>query len=301
MDIKQRAVELFKKTQDEICAALSDVDSAGEFREDQWTRAEGEQFSGGGGRTRVFDGGAVFESAGVNFSEVFGTLPEAMVNTLIGGQGEKPFYATGISLVLHPSSPMIPTVHANFRFIEVDDRCWFGGGADLTPYYLFEEDAKHFHQTWLDASPSEEFYRTAKKKCDEYFYLPHRGEARGIGGIFYDYLGRDDAEKIAEYFQLSCGYAEAFVASYLPIVKRRLNDSWSAEQRQFQLLRRGRYVEFNLLHDRGTQFGLRTNGRTESILMSLPPKVAWEYCYKPAPDTIEAKLIDTLENPRDWL
>ena len=300
MSYRGPASKLFREIQDEICQALVEVDGLETFQQDQWQRQESGNFDGGGGLTRVLSSGAVFEKAGVNFSEVYGSLPEAMVATLVGESSDCSFYATGVSLVVHPDSPLVPTVHANFRYLEVANRCWFGGGADLTPYYLFEEDAVHFHSVWRDVC-GEDIYRKAKKSCDEYFYLPHRQEARGIGGIFYDYLGRDDPQKLDDYFDLTSRLGKAFVPSYVPIVARRRQDEWTKEQKHFQLLRRGRYVEFNLLHDRGTQFGIKTNGRTESILMSLPPEVRWEYCFKPEQGSPEADLLKVLQTPKDWI
>lgn len=301
MSYRESSVTKFTALQEEICDALEEIDGSQRFSSDHWQRPENSLLEGGGGgHTRVLRGGAVFESAGVNFSEVFGTLPLEMSKKLIGSESEQPFFATGVSLVLHPYSPMVPTVHANFRYLEVADKCWFGGGADLTPYYLFEEDAEHFHRTWLEAC-GEQRYRTFKEECDRYFYLPHREEARGIGGIFFDYLGRDEPEKVAEYAEMTYAVSRHFLPSYLPIVARRKSMSFTEAQKQFQLLRRGRYVEFNLVYDRGTQFGLRTKGRTESILMSLPPMVAWEYCFEPEPGSAEDALLEVLRRPKDWV
>ena len=225
-----------------------------------------------------------------------------MTKKLLGTDGEAKFYATGTSLVLHPYSPMIPTVHANFRYLEVGNKKWFGGGSDLTPYYLFEEDARHFHKTAKNVCDKHDncFYSQFKKECDQYFYLPHRKEARGVGGIFYDYLGKEEPEKLENFFSFAKDYSESFLDSYLPIVERRKDEPWTETQKEFQLLRRGRYVEFNLIYDRGTLFGLRTNGRTESILMSLPPTVNWTYNYQPTAGSKEAQLLEVLKNPRDW-
>ncbi len=277
--------------QDEVSGALEAADGIGHFREDRWDRP-----GGGGGRTRVLEGGAVFERAGINFSEVHGELPESLASSM-PGSGRR-FMAVGVSLVLHPASPMIPTTHANFRYLERGEAAWFGGGADLTPYYLFEEDARHFHRTLKAAcdrfDPS--WYRRFKKDCDDYFVLKHRGEARGVGGIFFDYL-QGDRERLAAGVQ---GLWSAFLPSYLPLVERRRGESFGEAERQFQLMRRGRYVEFNLLYDRGTTFGLQTGGRIESILMSMPPLVRWEYAYEPAPGSREARLHEVLRRPRDW-
>jgi coproporphyrinogen III oxidase len=277
--------------QDRICAGLEQVDAMGQFQTDTWHR-EG----GGGGRSRVMAEGAVFEKAGVNFSEVFGRLAPEFAAQLPGEGLE--FTATGTSLVIHPRSPMIPTVHANFRFLTKGDAQWFGGGADLTPYYPFREDIIHFHKVWKRAceahSPLVDYVHY-KRWCDEYFYLPHRNEPRGVGGIFFDYL-KGDLGKLFSFLQ-DCG--DSFLEAYLPIVQRRKDESYTVQQRAFQEHRRGRYVEFNLLYDRGTVFGLKTGGRVESILMSLPPVARWNYDYQPAPGSREAELYEYLK-PRDW-
>jgi coproporphyrinogen III oxidase len=306
----QMPTEWLKGLQDRICAGLVALDGS-QFAEDLWER-EG----GGGGCTRILTGGDLFEKAGVNFAEVHGELPADFAAEL-PGVGRQ-FRATGVSLVLHPLSPMVPTVHANVRCIRKGDVMWFGGGMDLTPYYAYAEDAAHFHThlksvcDGFDAS----WYARFKPWCDNYFYLPHRDEARGIGGIFFDYVGvakADLGESVqqrnpmaldtvvpvdrAEAFMKAVG--DAFLGAYVPIAERRMNEPWTERERQFQLLRRGRYVEFNLLYDRGTQFGLRTGGRTESILMSLPALVRWEYAHTPEPGSREAELSDFL-TARDW-
>jgi coproporphyrinogen III oxidase len=289
--IKQRMVGLVEACQDEICQALEALDGEVRFREDVWERP-----GGGGGRTRVLEDGAVFEKAGVNTSVVFGELEEGFAKRL---QGEgRQFFATGISLVLHPRSPMVPTVHANFRFIQQGGKAWFGGGADLTPYYLFEEDARHFHGVLKGACDrhSADFYPRFKKTCDDYFRLKHRNEARGVGGIFFENLGLDLEQELA--FVSDC--ARQFLPAYLPIAQRRKDTPYGEPQRAWQEIRRGRYVEFNLVYDRGTLFGLETNGRTESILMSLPPRVRWVYDHHPEPGSPEAKLVDVLVTPREW-
>jgi coproporphyrinogen III oxidase len=291
VDFREKAASYFQEAQERVCAALADLDGQANFHEDVWQR-EG----GGGGRTRILQGGAVFEKAGVNFSDVFGTMsPEFAAQ--IPGEG-RDFSATGISLVLHPHSPLVPTVHANFRFLSKGDKQWFGGGADLTPYYPFRADVIHFHRTWRDvcarhAPPVD--YPRFKKWCDDYFFLPHRGEARGVGGIFFDYLEGDLEALFA--FVRDCG--QAILDAYLPIARRRKDLPFSERQRAFQEFRRGRYVEFNLLYDRGTLFGLRTGGRVESILMSLPPSVRWLYDFHPDPGSAEAESYDFLK-PRDW-
>jgi coproporphyrinogen III oxidase len=288
----QRAAGLFQQVQDRICAALEELDGRAHFREDAWQRP-----GGGGGRSRVLAEGGVFEKAGVNFSDVYGEMsPEFAAQ--VPGEG-RDFTATGVSLVLHPRSPMVPTVHANFRFLTKGDKRWFGGGADLTPYYPYREDAVHFHRVWkrvCERHGPPVDYRRFKQWCDEYFYLPHRGEARGVGGIFFDNL-EGDFDRLFAFVQ-DCGHA--FPEAYLPIARRRKDESYTAEQRAFQEYRRGRYVEFNLLYDRGTLFGLKTGGRVESILMSLPPRVRWEYNYQPSPGSREAELTGTFLKPRDW-
>jgi coproporphyrinogen III oxidase len=307
--IKDQARDFFAELQDEICRALEDLDGPGRFREDLWLRNEG-----GGGRTRVLENGAVFEKAGVNFSEVFGDFDKAFAQRLPLGEGTA-FFATGISLVLHPINPFVPTVHANFRYLERGSGSWFGGGTDLTPYYPNLEDVIHFHQTLKVACDEfgPEFYPRFKKWCDEYFFLKHRNETRGVGGIFFDYLTGESAEvpggsdgPVRESRGLESTFAfvkrigRSFLPAYLPIVDKRKGQQYTEREREFQLIRRGRYVEFNLVYDRGTHFGLQTGGRTESILMSLPPLVKWVYDYKPKPGSREAEAWSFFR-PRDWL
>jgi coproporphyrinogen III oxidase len=277
--------------QREICGALEALDGQAKFHYDRWERK-----GGGGGQSAVLAEGAVFEKAGVNISEVHGELQPDFAASM-PGDGTR-FYATGVSLVLHPRSPMVPTTHANFRFLRRGSAAWFGGGADLTPYYPFHEDAVHFHRVLRDACAAHDpaYYPRFKAWCDEYFYLRHRGETRGVGGLFFDYL-RDDLPATHRFWR---SVAAAFLPAYLPIVERRKDLAYGDRERQFQLYRRGRYVEFNLLYDRGTVFGLKTDGRVESILMSLPPLVRWEYDYRPSPGSREAELLDYLR-PRDWL
>jgi coproporphyrinogen III oxidase len=290
--MRKQAADYFRSLQERICAALEALDGAARFREDDWQR-EG----GGGGRTRVLAEGAVFEKAGVNFSEVFGRMSPEFAKQ-VPGEGLD-FTAAGISLVLHPRNPFVPTVHANFRFLTKGDKQWFGGGADLTPYYPFRDDVIHFHRTWRDvcarhAAPVD--YARFKKWCDDYFFLPHRGEPRGVGGIFFDYL-EGDLERLFAFVR-DCG--DAFLDAYLPIARRRKDLPYGERERAFQELRRGRYVEFNLIYDRGTLFGLKTGGRTESILMSLPPLARWQYDYRPEPGSREAELYEVYLKPRDW-
>ena len=288
--------------QDDICTKLETVDGKARFQEDPWQR-EG----GGGGRTRVMERGSVFEKAGVSTSEVHGELPDLIRQRFGVDQGW--FYAAGISLVIHPESPMVPTVHANFRYFELYEiqggpivDAWFGGGADLTPYYLQDEDARHFHKVFKDSCDryDETLYARYKEKCDDYFFNTHRNEARGIGGIFFDYLRETPQKPHTYWLELVTALGASFLPAYIPIVERRKDEEYNEKQRYFQEIRRGRYVEFNLIHDRGTLFGLKTNGRTESILMSLPPRVRWDYNHQPEPGSREAYTLGVLKNPKDW-
>ncbi len=286
-----RAVTFFRGIQDRICEELARADGGATFREDTWERA-----GGGGGRSRVITDGAVFEKGGVNFSEVFGELTPEFAKQL-PGDGTR-FTAAGVSLVLHPRSPLIPTVHANFRFLTHGSKAWFGGGADLTPYYPFQEDVVHFHRTWkrvCDAHAGIVDFAKMKRDCDDYFFLKHRNEARGVGGIFFDYA--DATEAMFAFVREASG---AFLESYVPIIERRKSLAYTPKERAFQEYRRGRYVEFNLVYDRGTVFGLKTDGRTESILMSLPPVVRFIYNYHPEPGSREAELTDYWLKPKDW-
>jgi coproporphyrinogen III oxidase len=286
-----RAGQFFRALQGDICRALEDLDG-GRFGTDEWRR-EG----GGGGLSRVLEGGALFEKAGVNWSSVEGEISEDFAAQIPGG-GTR-FRATGVSLVIHPRSPMVPTTHANFRYLEKGDRAWFGGGADLTPYYLEREDAAHFHRALkapCDRHPAVASYDRFKVWCDDYFFLKHRGETRGVGGVFFDYLEAD----LEAVFAFVRDIGSSFIDAYRPIVERRRGEPFGDAERRWQLYRRGRYVEFNLLYDRGTTFGLKTGGRVESILMSLPPLVSWEYDKVVAPGTREADLIAHLRSV-DWL
>ena len=288
--------------QDTITAALELADGGASFKEDIWERPEG-----GGGRTRVLEDGVVFEKGGVNISGVHGTLPKSMQTHL--NVSEASFYACGLSLVLHPKNPMAPTVHANWRYFEMYDLDgnivdqWFGGGLDLSPYYLFEEDAIHFHQTCKNACDRHDskFYSEYKKKCDAYFWNAHRDEARGLGGLFFDYLKPTPKLSLREWYAFVTDVADNFLEAYLPILDRRKNLAYTEEQKKWQEVRRGRYVEFNLVHDKGTLFGLKTNGRIESILMSLPPKVQWHYDYQPEKDSPEAMLMEVIMKPKNWV
>ena len=289
---RRRAVDYFRELQDRICAALAEVDGQASFREDTWQRP-----GGGGGRSRVLVDGGVFENAGVNFSEVHGQMSAEFARQLPGAGLD--FSATGMSLVLHPSNPKVPTVHANFRYLTKGEASWFGGGADLTPYYPYREDVIHFHRVWkgvCERHPAPVDYAKFKKWCDDYFFLAHRQEPRGVGGIFFDYL-EGEFEALFRFVR-DCG--DSFLDAYVPIVQRRKEESYTEQERSFQEFRRGRYVEFNLIYDRGTLFGLKTGGRIESILMSLPPVVRWLYDYQPKPGTREAELYEVYLKPRDW-
>ncbi|MEX0928648.1 MAG: oxygen-dependent coproporphyrinogen oxidase, partial [Balneolales bacterium] len=257
--------------------------------------------------SRVMEGGHIFEKGGVSTSEVHGELPGLIRKRFDVDQGW--FYATGLSLVIHPESPMIPTVHANFRYFELYEQkggppvdAWFGGGMDLTPYYLIDEDIVHFHKVLKNTCDAfgKSLYPEFKKKCDEYFYNSHRGEARGVGGIFFDYLRDGSVCSLSSWLDMVRANASAFAPAYLPLVERRKEGSYTEQQRYFQEIRRGRYVEFNLIHDRGTLFGLKTSGRTESILMSLPPRVRWDYDYQVAPGSEEDRTMRVLKNPQSW-
>ncbi len=302
--LRERWIAFIQTLQDEICAALEAVDGRARFREDCWTRDEE---AGGGGRTRVLADGAVFEKGGVNTSVVSGRVT-AVMQTQLQIEGVH-WFACGLSLVLHPQSPWVPTVHANWRYFELTDADgqltdqWFGGGTDLTPWYIVPEDGRHFHQTLKTAIDpfGDGLYATYKQQCDAYFVNRHRdGEARGIGGVFYDHLrpaSDADADRLFAFQQAS---GRSFLDAYLPIVARRRDKPYGEAQKAWQELRRGRYVEFNLIHDRGTLFGLKTGGRTESILMSLPPRVRWAYDAQPAPGSDEARLLRYLQ-PQDWI
>jgi len=308
MHIQQDASAYFRALQDEIVAGLIALDG-GAVQEDTWERP-----GGGGGRSRVISGGSVFEKGGVNVSDVAGQFSADFAPSFPGDG--LAFRACGVSLVLHPKNPYIPTVHANFRCIRRGETTWFGGGADLTPYYVFSEDAVHFHRSFKAACDVHDggFYGRFKPWCDRYFFLKHRQEPRGIGGIFFDYLGagaesvvgqpavpaspvEGDLEKVFAFVKDA---GAAFLKAYAPIVERRRGLTFSDRERDWQLHRRGRYVEFNLVYDRGTVFGLKTDGRTESILMSLPPDVKWTYGYTPEPGSPEAASLEEICAARDW-
>lgn len=300
--MKDKFYDYIEQLQDTITSKLEEVDGTATFKEDIWVRPEG-----GGGRTRVIENGAVFEKGGVNISGVHGELPDSMKAYF--GVEDANFFACGLSLVLHPKNPMVPTVHANWRYFEMYGKDgeivdqWFGGGQDLTPYYLFDEDAVHFHQVCKTACDKHNptFYDTYKKRCDEYFWNTHRNEARGLGGLFFDYCKATPEMDMQDWYNFVTEVGNSFLSCYVPIVIKRKNLEYTKEQKDWQEIRRGRYVEFNLVHDKGTLFGLKTNGRIESILMSLPPHVQWRYDHQPEKGSEEERLIDVLMKPKEWV
>jgi coproporphyrinogen III oxidase len=295
----ETVIEFLKSLQENICSALEAADGSGQFVEDNWIRAEG-----GGGRTRVLTDGTVIEQGGVNFSEVSGDKLPPSASAHRPELAGRTWRACGVSLVIHPKNPYIPTSHANVRFFIAEKEgeepvWWFGGGFDLTPFYPIKEDVVHWHQTAKSLCQpfGENVYNEHKKWCDEYFYLKHRDETRGVGGLFFDDLNQWDFDTCLNYIK---AVGQGFVDAYVPIIEKRKHIEFSEQQRQFQLYRRGRYVEFNLVFDRGTLFGLQSGGRTESILMSMPPLARWEYNYQPDPTSQEAELAQYLV-PQDWL
>ncbi len=296
---KEEFLGFLQSLQDEICRELEELDGKALFTEDLWQREEG-----GGGRTRVISNGAVLEKGGVNTSAVHGKLPIAMMEYLKTEHDR--FFACGLSLVLHPLNPYVPTVHANYRYFELYDAHgvvvdqWFGGGSDLTPYYYYETDKAHFHGVQKKVCDQKDLtlYPRFKEACDHYFYNSHRSEARGIGGLFYDYLRSDEKHDGRFWLDFVTSLGKVFLSSYLPIVQRRKEQGHGDKERYWQEIRRGRYVEFNLIHDKGTLFGLKTNGRTESILMSLPPRVRWDYDFKPEPGSAEEELLLALRREK---
>lgn len=286
--------------QERICRALESVEPETRFIEDRWERAEG-----GGGRTRVLSNGLVFEQGGVNFSHVFGSKLPASATAVRPELADRQFQAMGVSLVIHPNNPYVPTSHANVRFFVAEKPgeeaiWWFGGGFDLTPFYPFKEDVLHWHETARQACEpfGADVYSRYKKWCDDYFYLRHRNETRGVGGLFFDDLNEGSFEHC---FDLMRSIGNHYIDAYLPIVKKRMNTPYGDKERAFQLYRRGRYVEFNLVYDRGTLFGLQSGGRTESILMSMPPVANWRYNWSPEPGSREADLYENYLQPREWL
>jgi coproporphyrinogen III oxidase len=303
-EFREQWTDFIHELQNKICLALEKADGKAAFERDDWQRME----KGGGGITRILSGGNLFEKGGVNTSVVYGKVTPRMRKYLQFG-GSK-WFAGGLSSVLHPVNPFVPTVHCNYRYFELYDKedhiCdrWFGGGADLTPYYLFEEDARHFHQTYKNAcdQADKKLYPLLKKNCDDYFVNAHRrDERRGIGGIFFDRRRPDEKQDLDFWFNFAKDCGNAFIEAYLPIVERRKNLSFTDQHKRWQEIRRGRYVEFNLIHDKGTLFGLKTNGRTESILMSLPPTARFQYHDQPEAGTQEDKLLQVCLQPREWI
>jgi len=297
----QRVKEYLLALQDSICSSISELEEQGGFKEDLWDRGG----DTGGGRTRVLESGLVFEQAGVNFSHVRGSSLPASATQHRPELAGRSFEAMGVSLVIHPRNPYVPTSHANVRFFIAEKEgeepiWWFGGGFDLTPYYGFEEDVVHWHQQAKKACEpfGEMVYSKYKKWCDEYFFLKHRNEPRGVGGLFFDDLNEGGFEHC---FALMQSVGDHYIPAYVPLVERRKGLAYTDKEKDFQLYRRGRYVEFNLVYDRGTLFGLQTGGRTESILMSLPPQVSWRYNWSPEPDSAESKLYTVFLQPKDWL
>lgn len=290
-----------KGLQDEITSAIEEIEDTARFEEHNWDRP-----GGGGGRTRALEGGNVIAKGGVNISAVHGELDPTMQDYF--DVGDVDFFAAGLSLILHPKNPMAPTVHANWRYFEMYEKDgsivdrWFGGGQDLTPYYLFEEDAVHFHKVCKEACDKHDprFYTEYKQHCDNYFWNEHRQEARGIGGLFFDYLKPTSERSVEGWYDFVTEVGDSFLEAYLPILKKRKAMDYTPAQKDWQEIRRGRYVEFNLIHDRGTLFGLKTKGRIESILMSLPPHVQWRYDYHPEKGSEEEKLVTVLQKPQEW-
>ncbi len=293
---KEHIAARFRTLQDDLCRHLETADGRGIFSEDNWTRPEG-----GGGRSRVIEG-QVIEKGGVMFSAVHGPLPEALAKNMQLPPTD--FFATGVSVVLHPHSPMVPIIHMNIRYFETGTgRWWFGGGIDLTPHYVVPADAQFFHQqlkaTCDGFNPA--FYPQFKQQADDYFFIRHRQETRGVGGIFFDYLDEKSGLSQENLFNFVVAVGETFAPTYISLLKSHQNEAWGDREKRWQLLRRGRYVEFNLVWDRGTKFGLETNGRIESILMSMPPLASWAYDFHPAPDSPEAATLSYLRPGIDWL
>ncbi|GAY32556.1 Coproporphyrinogen-III oxidase 1 [Citrus sinensis] len=307
--VRARFEKMIRDAQDSVCQAIEKTDGGGKFKEDVWSRP-----GGGGGISRVLQDGAIWEKAGVNVSVVYGVMPpEAYRAAKAAASDEKPgpipFFAAGISSVLHPKNPFAPTLHFNYRYFETDApkdtpgaprQWWFGGGTDLTPAYIFEEDVKHFHSTQKSACDKFDptFYPRFKKWCDDYFYIKHRGERRGLGGLFFDDLNDYDQEMLLS-FATEC--ANSVIPAYIPIIEKRKDTPFTDQHKAWQQLRRGRYVEFNLVYDRGTTFGLKTGGRIESILVSLPLTARWEYDHNPKEGSEEWKLLDACINPKEWI
>lgn len=298
MITKEQIASTYQKIQDEITLALEKLDGKGKFEEEIWERD-----GGGGGRTRIIQNGNILEKGGVNFSAVHGKLPEPIKKAF--GVDEDQFFATGVSIVIHPNNPHIPIIHMNIRYFELNEQIrWFGGGIDLTPHYVIEEDAKYFHNELKKVCDKhkDNFYKEFKTWADNYFFIKHRNETRGIGGVFYDKLTPEKTGlSFDELFNFSCDLGRTFAPTYTEIVNRHREQSFSEKEKQWQLLRRGRYVEFNLVYDSGTKFGLETNGRIESILMSLPAQANWFYDFKAEEGSEEQKTLDLLKKDINWV
>lgn len=294
---KQEITTWFKGLQDRICGDLEKADGVGRFEEDNWDRP-----AGGGGRTRVIRNGHIIEKGGVNFSAVWGPTPEKVLNGL--GIEKADFYATGVSIVIHPENPMVPIIHMNVRYFEMSNGMkWFGGGIDLTPHYIDHDDARYFHQQLKATCDKHDaaYYPEFKNWADEYFFVKHRRETRGIGGIFFDRLSEDGHHTLDQRWQFVQDVGAAFAPTYTQLMKKNQSLPYTERQKQWQMLRRGRYVEFNLVLDKGTKFGLDTDGRIESILMSLPPLAGWEYDFQPEPGSPEAQTLEGLKKGINWL
>lgn len=293
-----KITETYKTIQDEICQALEKLDGTAKFEEEIWERD-----GGGGGRTRIMQHGNIIEKGGVNFSAVHGKLPEMIKKSF--GVDEDEFFATGVSIVIHPNNPFVPIIHMNIRYFELNDEIrWFGGGIDLTPHYVIEEDAQFFHQQLKNVCDihHQDFYKDFKKWADDYFYVRHREETRGIGGVFYDKLTPEKTGlSFEEIFQFSCDLGRTFAPTYTELVNKNRHKDYTEHHKNWQYLRRGRYVEFNLVWDSGTKFGLETNGRIESILMSLPPQANWAYDFQPEEGSEEAKTLSLLRKDINWI
>lgn len=293
-----KIAETYKTIQDEICQALEKLDGTAKFEEEIWERD-----GGGGGRTRIMQDGNIIEKGGVNFSAVHGKLPEMIKKSF--GVDEDEFFATGVSIVIHPNNPFVPIIHMNIRYFELNDEIrWFGGGIDLTPHYVIEEDAQFFHQQLKNVCDihHQDFYKDFKKWADDYFYVRHREETRGIGGVFYDKLTPEKTGlSFEEIFQFSCDLGRTFAPTYTELVNKNRHKDYTEHHKNWQYLRRGRYVEFNLVWDSGTKFGLETNGRIESILMSLPPQANWAYDFQPEEGSEEAKTLSLLRKDINWI
>ena len=300
--MKEKFYNYIKNLQNTITSQFEKIDGKSIFKEDIWEHPEG-----GGGKTRIINNGNIFEKGGVNISSVTGELPEIIKKQL--KVQDSSFFACGLSLIMHPLSPMIPSIHFNIRYfemynknLEISDQ-WFGGGIDLTPYYIFEEDINYFHQKCkiICDKFDNSLYKKYKKNCDNYFWNSHRNESRGVGGLFFDYLKKNEKVSLKNLYKFISEIGDNFLLTYIPIINKRKNINYTAEEKKWQEIRRGRYAEFNLVHDKGTLFGLKTNGRIESILSSLPPIVRWEYNFTPKKGSKEEKLIEVLKNPIDWI